>query len=131
MTIVPLYAGLLALWFLALSFRVVQMRHVVSLGDGGNPELLRRIRGHGNFTEYVPFILLMLGFLEASHYPAWLLHALGATLVVARLLHGYALSFSLQFKFGRYWGTVLTFLLLIICGLLCIYQGIMAPVSPL
>ena len=127
MIVTPLYAGLLAILYVALSYRVVQLRgHGASLGDGGNPELLRRIRGHGNFAEYVPFILLMIGILELSHFSTYLLHALGITLVVARLLHGYALSFSASFKFGRYWGTVLTFLLLFVCGALCLYQGIRA-----
>ena len=124
MIITPLYAGLLAFWFLALSARVIQMRDHISLGDGGNPEMLRRIRGHGNFSEYVPLILLLIGFLEVSHFPAWLIHALGATLLVARLLHGYALSFSLKFKFGRFWGTFLTLALLAVCGGLCVWQGI-------
>ena len=125
MAITLIYAGLLALLFLLLSWRVVQLRgHGVSFGDGGNTTLLRRIRAHANFAEYVPFILLMLGFLELSHLPAWLLHTLGITLLIARLLHAYALSYREQFKFGRFWGTALTFLLLLVCGLLCIYQGI-------
>lgn len=123
MIITPLYAGLLAIVYLALSYRVVQQRgHGVSLGDGGDQVLLRRIRGHGNFAEYVPIILLMIGLLELGHFPAWVIHALGLTLLVARLLHGYALSFSESFKFGRYWGTALTFGLLFVCGGLCIYQ---------
>lgn len=126
LTITPLYAGALAIWFLALSYRVVQQRgHGVSLGDGGDQELLRRIRGHGNFAEYVPFILLMLAMLEfGGGYPAWLIHVLGATLLVARLLHGTSLSFTQQWKFGRYWGTLLTFVLLLATGVLCLWRGI-------
>ncbi len=126
LTITPLYAGALAILFLALSFRVVQLRmRGVSLGDGGDQELLRRIRGHGNFTEYVPLILLMLAMLETGGVtPPWLLHLLGATLLVARLLHGIALSYTSQWKFGRFWGTALTFLLLLVTGLLCLWRGI-------
>ena len=91
MIVTPIYAGLLALLFFVLSLRVVKLRgHGASLGDGGNPLLLRRIRAHGNFAEYVPFILLMMGVLELSHYSAYLLHALGIALLIARLLHGYA-----------------------------------------
>ena len=126
LTITPLYAGALAILFLALSFRVVQLRmRGVSLGDGGDQELLRRIRGHGNFPEYVPLILLMLAMLETGGVtPPWLLHLLGATLLVARLLHGIALSYTSQWKFGRFWGTALTFLLLLVTGLLCLWRGI-------
>ncbi|MDM4770288.1 MAPEG family protein [Solimonas sp. SE-A11] len=126
LTITPLYAGALAILFLALSFRVVQQRgHGVSLGDGGDQQLLRRIRGHGNFAEYVPLILLMLAMLETGGVtPPWLLHLLGATLLVARLLHGIALSYTQKWKFGRFWGTALTFLLLLVTGLLCLWRGI-------
>jgi uncharacterized membrane protein YecN with MAPEG domain len=123
--ITPLYAGLLALLYLVLSYRIVVLRrNKVSLGDGGNPILQRRIRAHGNFSEYVPMILIMLGILELNHLPFYALHSLGLTLLIARLLHGYSLSFTELFKFGRFWGTALTFLLLLVCGLLCIYQGV-------
>ncbi len=128
MLITPIYAGLLAILYFVLSYRIIQMRGPgqPSLGDGGNPVLLRRIRAHGNFAEYVPFILLMIAMLEFGQWPAWLMHTLGATLLIARLLHGYALSFTDGFKFGRFWGTALTFLLLLVCGGLCIYQSLRA-----
>ena len=103
MTITLLYAGLLSLWLLVLSVRVIAIRSQgISLGDGGNPVLLRRIRAHGNFAEYVPMILVMIGFLEISHFSALWIHLLGGTLVVSRLLHGYALSFNESFKFGEH-----------------------------
>ncbi len=128
MIVTPIYAGILALLFLLLSYRVIQLRGhgQPSFGDGGDIQLLRRVRAHGNFAEYVPFILLMIGLLELGHWPAWLLHALGLTLVVARLLHGYALSWTESFKFGRFWGTALTFGLLLVCGVLCLYQAFAA-----
>ena len=126
MTITLLYAGLLSLLFLVLSVRIIVLRnHGVSFGDGGNPVLLRRIRAHGNFAEYVPMILLMIGFLEISHFSALWIHLLGGTLVVSRLLHGYALSFNESFKFGRIGGTALTLTLLGVCGFLCIYQALL------
>lgn len=125
MPITLLYAGLLALVFLILSARVVMMRGSggISLGDGGNPVMLRRIRAHANFAEYVPLLLLMIGFLESSGLSAPALHGLGATLLVARLLHGYALSFTTSFKFGRMVGAALTFLLLLVVGVLCLYRA--------
>ncbi len=133
MFITPLYAGLLAILFLALSVRVVQQRgHGVSLGHGEDMALLRRIRGHGNFSEYVPFILLMMALLEVGGAtlevggatPVWLLHALGITLVAARVLHGVALSYTEKWKFGRFYGTLLTFILVLVLGLLCLWRGV-------
>ena len=129
MPVTLLYAGLLSLVFLVLSARVVLMRGSggISLGDGGNPVMLRRIRAHANFAEYVPLLLLMIGFLEASGMSAAVLHGLGATLLMARVLHGYALSFTASFKFGRMVGAALTFLLLLVVGGLCLYQATATP----
>ena len=125
MFVTPLYAGLLALWFLVLSGRVVRRRRgVASLGDGGDPALQRVVRGHANFAEYVPLALLLMGMLELSHVSIYVLHALGITLLIARLLHGYALSFTASFPFGRFWGTALTFIVLATAAVLCVYQGI-------
>lgn len=125
MTITMLYAGLLAIWFLVLSYRVVQQRgHGVSLGHGDDQVLLRRIRGHGNFAEYVPLILVLIGMLELSGLATWAIHALGATLLVARLLHGTAFAFSDGWKFGRFYGTLLTFILLGLAGGLCVWQAV-------
>jgi|SRR5215469_11283029 uncharacterized membrane protein YecN with MAPEG domain len=126
MFVTPLYAGLLALWFLVLSWRVIQRRHgAASLGDGGDPALLRVVRGQANFAEYVPLALLLMGMLELSRYSIYVLHALGITLLIARLLHGYALSFTDSFRFGRFWGTALTFIVLASAAVLCVYQGIL------
>ena len=124
MIITSLYAGLLAFIFLALSARVVAVRGRVSLGDGGDPEVLRRMRGHANFAEYVPLIHVMMALLEYQQIAAWQLHAIGATLVFARVIHGIALSFTRKWFFGRFFGTVLTFTLLGVCGILCVVQGL-------
>lgn len=131
MTVTPLYAGLMALWFLVLSFRVVGRRrgNSINLGDGGDPQMQRLIRGHGNFSEYVPLILLLMLLLEiGGTTPIWLLHVLGITLVVARLLHGIAFSFTRHFFFGRFVGTLMTFVLLLVTGLLCLWRGLASAV---
>ena len=125
MPITMLYAGLLSLWFLVLSWRVVQKRrHGINLGDGGDPDMLRRIRGHANFAEYVPLILLLLAFLESGGLAKWLVHVLGAALLVARLIHGIALSFTEKWFLGRFVGTLMTFILLFVCGGLCITHAL-------
>lgn len=129
MTVTPIYAGLLAIWFLVLSIRVVQGRvgrGKPSLGDGGSPDMLRRIRGHANFAEYVPMVLVLMGLLELGGLTKWALHALGTMLLTGRLLHGYALSFTEGFVFGRSAGILLTFLSLLVGGSLCLFTGLKA-----
>lgn len=125
MFVTPLYAGLLALWFLVLAVQVVRQRRAagVSLGDGGNVRLQRAIRGHANFAEYVPLALVMMAALELSRTSIYVLHALGAALLAGRVLHGYALAFTGHFRFGRTVGTVLTAVVLLVEAILCIYQG--------
>lgn len=128
MHITLFYAGLLALIYLVLSVRVVQGRMgpgKPGLGDGGDMAMQRRIRGHGNFSEYVPLFLVILAMLESAGLAPWLLHALGGTLVVARGLHGYALSYTEKWKFGRFYGALLTFVLLLVIALLALWVSVM------
>jgi uncharacterized membrane protein YecN with MAPEG domain len=122
--VTPLYAGLLALWFVVLSVRVVNVRRRgISFGDNGDVKITRLVRAQANFAEYVPLALLLMGFLEASRYSIYLLHGLGIALLVARLFHGFALSFGWQIRFGRVAGAALTFAVLLIEAVLCLYQG--------
>ena len=125
MFVTPLYAGILVLWFVVLSLRVVNIRRRgISFGDNGDRAITRVVRAQGNFAEYVPVALLMMGFLEADHDSIYWPHALGIVLVVARVLHGLALSFDWQPRFGRVAGAALTIIVLVILALQCIYTGI-------
>ena len=123
MFVTPLYAGLLTLWFVVLSIRVMNLRSDVPYGDSGDIAITRVIRAQANFAEYVPLALLLMGYLEATRYSIYLLHALGVILVVARLLHGLALSFGWRPRVGRVTGAGLTVLVLLVEAVLCIYQG--------
>lgn len=123
MMVTSLYAALLGLWFLALSWRVIQRRQTgIAMGDGGDEDMLRRIRGHANFAEYVPLCLILIGLAEYQGATGWLIHALGGGLLVARLLHGYALAFTPDFTFGRFHGTLITFIVLLASSLLLLWQ---------
>jgi len=89
MIITSIYASLLAVLFFVLSARVILLRRVVGVGlnDGGNDHLRRLIRVHGNFAEYVPFILLLILFAETENRPPWMIHCLGILLVIGRIFH--------------------------------------------
>lgn len=119
------YAGALALIFLVLSIRVIQGRAGKgrpSLGDGGDKGMLRRIRAHGNFAEYVPLIVIMMGLLESSGASPMTLHGLGGALLVARLAHGYTFAYLDDFPPGRMLGASLTLLVLLVAGVLCLIR---------
>ncbi|CAJ1833947.1 MAPEG family protein [Aeromonas veronii] len=80
MTILPVYAALLALLFVLLSIRTIRTRHSrkVALGHGDDPAMLRAMRVHANFAEYVPLALLLIYFVETSNQTPWLIHLLGS-----------------------------------------------------
>jgi hypothetical protein len=87
--ITTLAAALLTVLFVRLSFAVIRLRrgHKVALGSGGHLELERAIRAQGNFAEYVPFGLILLGCLEINGAPKWLVAIPAITLIIGRVLH--------------------------------------------
>jgi uncharacterized membrane protein YecN with MAPEG domain len=118
-----LYAALCTLLVLALAARVMAFRwhHRVGIGDGGMPELQKRVRVHANAVEYLPLALLLLGGMELNGVPDPVIHGFGATLLVSRLLHAWGLSRYHGSSPGRLAGTALTLLLMIAMSVFAIY----------
>jgi uncharacterized membrane protein YecN with MAPEG domain len=118
--ITAFYAGLLAMLFLYLSALVIANRRnkKISLGDGGDRHFLQFIRAHGNFSEYVPLVLVMLLIAEINGTNDVMLHLIGLTLLFGRLIH----SFGLRRHTGESWqrvvGMLLTFASMIIAAVL-------------
>ncbi|MBV9890648.1 MAG: MAPEG family protein [Rhizobacter sp.] len=77
-----------------MSIRTLLLRRKlrVAVGDAGNTQLLRAMRVHANFAEYVPFCLLLVAFCELQGTPASWLHAALTGLLVGRLSHAYGVS---------------------------------------
>ena len=93
-SITPLYALAIALIWLTLWFRVTTMRadKGQSIGDGGDPQLLLRIRQHGNCADWSAFVLILMILAEGMGAPALYLHISGALLVVGRIAHPFGLK---------------------------------------
>lgn len=89
MTVTLTTASLLGLIFIWLSVRVIGLRvkNDALIGDVGNSELQFAIRTHGNFTEFAPLFLIILGGLELSGGSQTALVAIAVLFVIARLLH--------------------------------------------
>ena len=94
--ITPLYALPVAVIYLILWIRVSAARagKNVSIGDGGDPALLRRIRQHGNCAEWSVFVLILMMLAEGTGVPASGLHTVGAFLLIGRIAHPFGLSIS-------------------------------------
>ena len=117
-TITPLYAGLLALFYVGLSGWVirVRVRQKVLSGDNGDPVMINAMRTHANFAEYVPLALILIVLAEAQGAPAAALHALGAALLLARIMHAVGLGRQPHIPALRGGGAALTFLVLLLAG---------------
>lgn len=91
--ITSIYASLLALLIVRLSVAVIKLRRKnrVSVGDGGNEALQLAIRAHANAVEYIPIALMLLLTLELNGAPKILIHILGVTLLIGRILHAMGL----------------------------------------
>jgi uncharacterized membrane protein YecN with MAPEG domain len=122
------YAGLCTLLVLALAGRVMARRlsHKIGIGDGGDHEMIKRVRSHANAVEYLPLALLLLGGMELNGYPDTVIHGFGITLLVSRLLHAWGLSRSSSASPGRFVGTLFTLLLMVAMSLFAI-AGFVSP----
>jgi hypothetical protein len=123
--VTALYAGVLALIFVVLSVRVIKARGAHKLPFGtANPALERAVRAHGNFSEYVPFALLLMALGEINGLPAWALHPLGLALLAGRLTHAYGITREPEnFRF-RVAGMALTFTMIGLAALALIVTAL-------
>lgn len=113
-------AALLNLW-LATRVGRVRMSEKVSIGDGGNERLIRRMRAHSNYVENTPFVLILIALVELGLGPSLWLWGAGVLYLVARILHAFGMD-------GMGWGrsagvliSMLTQLGLAIAALAAVY----------
>jgi uncharacterized protein len=126
MPITALVAALLAPLYLLLTLRVIGQRRSVkvAIGDGGDKGLTRLMRVHANFTETVPFALILMGLAESLNAQPRLLYIAAAALVIGRLAHAYGVSQSPETFMFRVTGMVLTFVSIAILALACAFGSI-------
>ena len=89
LSITPIYIALLGILFVPFTMRVglYRVKNEIIIGDGKDEELIRRIRGQGNFVETVPLAVVLVLLMEIRGAGDTWLHALCALLVGGRLLH--------------------------------------------
>ena len=118
-------AGVLGVMYAFLSATVIvsRIKNRVTLGDGGNKQLLTRIRAHANFGEYVPFVLILMGLLELGGGSSTLLTWGGVLLVIARALHALGVWAGVARHPLRIAGTAMTLFLLVYGSISAILIG--------
>ncbi len=121
-----LYTGLNGLLLIALAYNVIRHRQraKVGIGVGGDEKLELACRVHGNAVEYIPAALVVLGGLAMTGAPVLLIHGLGIGLTLGRCLHAWGLSQGAGTSMGRFVGTLLSWLVIIIGSLFLIWTAI-------
>ncbi|RMF16951.1 MAG: MAPEG family protein [Alphaproteobacteria bacterium] len=125
-------ASLLGFVLLVLAWRCVAMRgQLAKLEEAGDEagearaaaeaELAHRGRVMANFTEYTPFLLIQLGALELAGTATGVAFLLAGLIVLARVMHAWGYGRSSGRSAGRYWGTLLSWLLIAGQSLLGLY----------
>lgn len=116
--ITVLYAGLLGLVSIALGALCGAARGKtgVSIGDGGNPQMIVAMRRHGNFVEHVPIALILIALLEMNAVPAIAIHILGGGLVFCRVAHAVGLDADKGATPGRMVGAAGTLLITVVAS---------------
>lgn len=98
--VTSVFAAIFSIFFVGLTFNVIFRRTKLktSIGDKNDEALQRKIRAHGNFSEYTAFFLILFGLLEIQGILSkeWLV-LLGLTFLTGRALHFYGIS-ALQNK---------------------------------
>lgn len=121
-----LWAGLHLILLLVLAVLVSRQRrkHGVAIGDGGVPGLMRATRAFGNATEYVPTAIAGLAILGMLSAPGLLVHGLGVTLFVGRVLHALGLSISTGATLPRALGTLATWIAYLTAATVLLFYAI-------
>lgn len=123
-----LYAGIMGLFYVALTLNVIRLRRskLVGIGHGENPEcpLFRAVRIHGNFSEFVPMILILMTLDEMTGRNIYFLHAMGVLLFIGRVGHYLGITKTHKGSPERIIGMMLTFSVLIALSGMLIFKGL-------
>ena len=92
--IVSIYAAFLALFYVGLSVRTLSLRRQlkIGVGDAGNERMLRAMRVHSNFSEYVPIALILAILIEQANTQIIIVHFVCAILLIGRCIHAFGVS---------------------------------------
>ena len=116
-------AAVLHIW---LAARVSALRNSqkVSIGDGGNEALIRRMRAHANYGENLPVVLILLALLELAGGDPRILWGAAILFVIARILHAFGMDQAHPSKlrmFGMI-GSTLALLILVGYAIFTVYR---------
>ena len=87
-------AGAAAILHIWLAARVSRLRRAykVSIGDGGNEAVARRMRAHANYGENMPIVLILIALIELAGGDTRILWAAGIIFILSRIAHAFGMD---------------------------------------
>jgi len=102
--------------WLSIRIGMVRTAKKISMGDGGDEELIRRMRAQANFIENTPIVLVLIAVIELSRAGNHWLMGVAALYTLGRIAHGVGMDGG-AFGKGRMVGTLITMLTLLGLGI--------------
>lgn len=101
-------AALVNIW---LGMRIGRLRTQlkISIGDGDNELLRRRMRAQLNFAENVPVVVILAGLIEFAGTGGLWLSLVAAVFILGRIAHAFGMDGDTAYR-GRMIGTITTML---------------------
>lgn len=78
---------------LSLQVSVRRVKSGTTFGHGEDSVLRKRIRAHGNFIEYAPLAIAIVGLLEYASAPHALVWSVAIILATVRVLHAFGMLY--------------------------------------
>jgi len=122
LTVTPIYAGGFALLAVLLANQVLYVRLRPKTELSWRINAVERVQA--NFIENVPLALVLLLIIELMGATNTVLHLLGGSLLLCRLLHAWGMSRNEGANYPRLIGAQGTFLLLSVMGAATLWQGL-------
>ena len=121
-------AGAAAILHIWLASRVVRSRTPlkISVGDGGNEAVMRRMRAHANYAENMPVFLVLLALTELAGGNKWVLWGAGIGFILARIAHAFGMDRA-SLRLWRMIGMTLTTVLILVLAGYAIFIAYRAP----
>ena len=126
--VVSILAAVFILVLAALSLSVSMRRiHLggIFFGDANDDILRRKIRAHGNFIEYVPTALIVIGLVEIAGASKFQVAALALAFFISRVLHAYGMLYTKTASIGAV-GMVIQHAVFIVSGIWLLYTAVLS-----
>lgn len=106
------------IFYLVLQVVRCRRKYKVGYGDGKHEALSMAISAHSNAVETIPLALILMLLLELNKVSSSLIIVLGLLLLVLRIIHVAGMMSSLGSSFGRTYGTLGSWIIIILMAVL-------------